>query len=575
MKVLRLICVGLLVLSSCQLYSQLQFTNVASTTGLGHSYGTSMFGGGISFVDFDGDGWDDITLATNESEKVYFLKNNGGSFTAVDLQGITDKSRAKHVLWVDYDNDGDKDFFVTNFFEKNRLYRNDGNLQFTDITNTCGIFTDPLASSGATFGDMDNDGDLDLFITTWEQDNLATDRNYLYRNDNGTFVDVTVANGIDTFNELSLGATFLDYDNDGDQDIYMINDRNIYQNRLYQNDGSGNFTDVSTASGTDIFINAMSTGIGDYNADGFPDIYVTNTPEGNALLHNNGDGTFTNKASDTGTSFNSFGWGSVFLDADNDSYLDLYVSGPFDGSVPSLLPSAFYHNNGQHTFTIPSNIGLNNDNLQSFANAIGDYNNDGIPDIAVMNDDEVAFLWSNTAANSNKWLKVKLKGVTGNKDGIGNKIEVRANGQSQFRFTVCGEGYLGQNSNTEFFGLANAASIEYVKVTWHSTGVTETITNAQLNQTITIEEGNGVLSSGGPETIGFSIYPNPSASGRFHISSNIQDLIEVLVMDTQGKQILKTKISDKFLDLSQVQPGIYFLRLKTKQKTVVQKVIKN
>lgn len=567
--------IGLVILISNSLVAQFNFVDVASSVGADYAYGTSMYGGGVSFVDFDNDGWDDITISTDNTKKIHFLKNNGGTFAKIDLQGVNDQSMAKQILWVDYDNDGDKDLFITNVIGKNRFYRNDGSLEFTDITNSCGIFTDDLMTSGATFGDLDKDGDLDLFIVNWEHDDIPEKRNYLYRNDNGSFIDITESNGIDFFKELSLGATFLDYDNDGDQDIYMINDRYIYQNRMYQNDGTGNFTDVSLTSGTAIAINAMSIGVGDYNSDGLVDIYVTNSSEGNQLLHNNGNGTFTDVASSTNTQFNSFSWGAVFLDADNDSNLDLYVSGPFDGTVSSLLPSAFYHNDGDDTFTIHDNIGLDDDTLESHSNAIGDYNNDGKPDILVMNDkDDPVFLWSNTNSATNSWLKVKLEGVISNKDGIGNRIELRANGKSQYRFTVCGESYLGQNSLTEFFGLDSATNIEYIKVTWTATGQTDTITNVQPNQSITIQEGNGILSRQDDALLTLSVFPNPSESGVFTIQHQIMDTIEYSLFDVQGKLIEQKELINNQLNISTFASGIYFLKLNSESNTVVKKLIK-
>jgi len=147
---------------------------------------------------------------------------------------------------------------------------------------------------------------------------------------------------------------FFDYNKDGFQDIYLANDKTDNINRLYKNLGNGTFEDVSVASGSGIAVNAMTTTLGDYNNDGWFDIYITNTQSsqagnGNVLLKNNGDGTFTNVAEETGTTFNSLAWGAVFLDADNDTLLDLYVSGGFDGSIGSFLSAAFYHQQNDGT----------------------------------------------------------------------------------------------------------------------------------------------------------------------------------------------------------------------------------
>ena len=267
-------------------FSQLQFADVAVAKGVNTNYGFSVYGGGVSFVDFNDDGWDDLTLTTDGNQSIVFLQNNSGTFSQVSFSGINIQSEAKQVLWIDYDNDGDKDFFVTSNVGENKLYNNNGSFVFTDVTASSGLFTADLFSYGATFGDIDNDGDLDLLICNREGDSSAY--NYLYRNDNGIFTDITVSSGITIEPDLTFLASFFDYDNDGDQDLYVINDKED-SNILYQNDGSGQFTDVSSTSDAGIIIDAMSCTIGDYNADGWFDIYVTNTEMGNYLLHNDGD----------------------------------------------------------------------------------------------------------------------------------------------------------------------------------------------------------------------------------------------------------------------------------------------
>ena len=144
-------------------YGQLSFQDSASAKGVGYSYGSSFYGGGVSFCDFNNDGWDDLTYSTTDGQQLKFFQNNNGTFTEVDL-GISNVERVKQVLWVDYDNDGDKDFMATSIFGFNKYYRNDGNLIFTDVTATIGFFTNNLYTYGISFGDIDNDGDLDALI---------------------------------------------------------------------------------------------------------------------------------------------------------------------------------------------------------------------------------------------------------------------------------------------------------------------------------------------------------------------------------------------------------------------------
>jgi hypothetical protein len=487
----------------------------------------------------------------------------------VDL-GINTTGEMKQVIWVDYDNDSDKDFMVTSVSSQNKFYRNNGDMTFTDVTSSIGILTDDFFTNGVSFGDIDNDGDLDMFVSNRDDVNY-TQVNILYRNDNGIFTDITATSGISSEPSLSFCSAFFDYDNDGDQDIYVAVDK-LDKNRLYQNDGSGKFTDVSDSSGAGIAIDAMSTTIGDYNNDGWFDIYVTNSPEGNQLLENNGNGTFTNVASEVGTGFFSVGWGSVFLDADNDSDLDLYVSGMLDGS--SLLPSAFYQNQGDNTFLIPTGIGFANDTKESYSNAIGDFNNDGLPDIIVMNDTDNNFLWENTTSNSNNWLKLKLQGVTSNKDGIGSRIEVSTGGKTQYRYTLCGEGYLGQNSNTEFVGIGTATTIDQVKITWLS-GTIDIFENVAPNQTLTIIEGQ-TLSVKEFNEVEVNIYPNP-VRNKIHIRLNNNFNLEtkrIELFSLLGNRVLSKTFTDASveIDTNELSSGVYLLKCLIGSKLITKKV---
>ena len=555
--------------------AQVSFSNNAVSLGIDVSYGSSDYGGGVSFIDFDGDGWDDISFTSQNGDDLFFFKNNNGAFSQVTFTGVQNTQKTKQISWIDYDNDGDKDLFVTAFTGNNRFYRNDGNMSFTDISSTIGFFQEDQFTYGASFGDIDNDGDLDAFISN--RDGVTENQhNYLYRNDNGIFIDVTASAGISMLSELSFCSILFDYNNDGFQDIYISNDKPTYINRLYKNNGDGTFDDVSISSGAGIDINAMTTTIGDYNNDGWFDIYVTNTPQGNQLLKNNGDGTFTDVAASTGTSFDSLGWGAVFLDADNDGFLDLYVSGGFTGTgnTSSFLPSAFYHQQDNGSFIIPTNIGFQTDTAESYSNAIGDVNNDGKPDIVVSNDTDKNFLWQNTSIITNNWIKVKLEGVISNKDGIGNIIEVHANGISQYRYTLAGEGYLSQNSSYEFVGVSDATSIDYIKVTWKTTGQTETINNIQPNQTITIQEGNGILSNSNENLLEWKIYPNPSQTGVFKIDHNNLSEIKISVFNILGKHLFDQFHTDE-INLSNLSDGIYLVKIKFGSQTSVQKLIKN
>ena len=500
-----MICRGVLTFSifilSC-LYSQAQVNFVESLASLGDettTFGSSVsaiHGPGISFADFDNDGWDDITLPASENRSFQFLRNTGGQFEVLSLPIDDEGFRARQASWVDFDNDGDNDFFALGDTGKIWFYRNDGNNQFTDIRSSSGMASQSWKYWGFSWGDYNNDSFLDVLIFVRDPDQIQY--NLLFRNEgDGTFTDVTIETGLTTQSRLTQAGAFFDYDRDGYQDIFFANDKEEIPNNLFRNNGDGTFSDVSIQSGMDLNMDGMSATIGDYNNDGWLDIYITNlypSPNpssivGNAFMRNNKDGTFTNVAFQNGTRFDSFGWGAVFLDSEMDGDLDLYVSSHLDGS-DGRIPAAYYDNDGSGLYEIPSDAGFSDDIRASYGNAIGDIENDGKPDIVVVNiDDQPLDIWHNQTTTTNNWLKVKLQGTQSNRMGIGSFIKVKAGDKAHFEYTLCGESYISQSSQTEFFGVGDETVIDYVQVTWLS-GETDRIENVAVNQTITIVEGS-------------------------------------------------------------------------------------
>ncbi|PHR72826.1 MAG: hypothetical protein COA67_03760 [Lutibacter sp.] len=372
-------------------------------------------------------------------------------------------------------------------------------------------------------------------------------------------------------------SAFFDYDNDGWQDIYIVNDKAVGENRniMYHNNGDGTFTDTSFITNTDLDIDAMSTTICDYDNDGDLDIYISNTFDGNAFMQNNGNGTFTNIALTNNTLMESFAWGSVFLDADNDMDTDLYVSGFLTSASP--LPSAFYENDGTGSFTIPSSAGFENDDAMSFSNAIGDIDNDGYPDISVLNfAPRNNFLFKNNNSTNN-YLKVKLEGTTSNRDGIGSWIQAYNNGVPQNRYTLAGEGYTAQNSNYEFFGLGSETKVDMLKITWLS-GIVDVLFDVAVNQSLTIVEGSSLSVDEFDVSNLINVYPNPSKNGLFLFNTSKLDRnneYKITVYDSLGKLILEKDLNlvDASINLEKYNKGIYFLQVKSDKQTIVKKLI--
>ncbi|MGI9543130.1 MAG: FG-GAP repeat domain-containing protein, partial [Cyclobacteriaceae bacterium] len=433
-----LITFSLLVLT--EIVAAQTFPEVAAVLGIDHHYGLGSAGGGVSFYDFNQDGWDDLTFASHSGDSIYFFENRQGVFIKVP-SFVTNFCESKQILWVDYDNDGDKDLFVSCYLAANRLYNNNGKMVFTDVTEQSGL---PLSSEktfGVAWADYDNDGWLDLYITN-KPEGTGSSSNQLYRNvENGSFIETTSVAGVADVGKKPFSVSFLDYNNDGAADIYIAQDKKAV-NTFLENNGDGSYDDVSVDSKSDLSMEGMCVAVGDYDSDGYQDIYISNISEGNRLLKNNGNETFSEVSENTGVAYHGIGWGSNFLDYDNDCDLDLYVSGSLEGS--DQVPSIMYTNNGAGNFE-NTDVGFAGDTVISFSNAIGDIDNDGYPDVAVNNFDEYpSMVWRNTGGTNN-WIKIQLQGVQSNRDGIGTSIRAYFDNRNIIRYTHCGIGFLAQN----------------------------------------------------------------------------------------------------------------------------------
>lgn len=561
----------ILILFSVNLVgAQVNFTESAQQLGININCEYTFLGNGVAFFDYDNDGLDDITVATALGDPIYFYKNINGNFVSQTLNIPNNNERNKQINWVDIDNDGDNDLFITSDNSGNRLFENLGNMIMSEITSTSGMLTDNFPYYGASWGDYDNDGYLDVFICVRDS-NIP---NILYKNNGDkTFSLVNDEAGLLSEGYMSFCSVFLDYDNDGDQDIYVSNDKYANPNLMYKNNGDGTFTEVGVQSGTAVSIDAMTVTVEDLNYDGWLDIYVTNDPNNNVLFINNGDGTFTDMAQSYQVTFNSTSWGAVFLDADNDKDLDLYVSGEGNGTASPFLSSAFYENMNSSFFQL-DNSAVPNDYSYSYGNAIGDTDNDGYPEIVVNNiDHNNIFVWKNNTNTSNNWLKVKLEGTTSNRNGVGSFIEISINGNKQYRYTCLGEGYLSQNSATEQFGLGSDTVIDYVKVKWLS-GIEDTMYNVSANQNLNIIEGSTTLSVNDYNLNNIVIYPNPTKDV---ININAKTLINtVTVNNVLGEEILNIIPNSliSIIDLSVYNAGVYFVHISTENNFEVIKIIK-
>ncbi len=551
--------------------AQTYFEEVASQKGINHLFNSTIPGIGVSFCDFNQDGLDDLTMATANGEFLKFYVNQGGTFEEIEPL-VEHQEHAKAVLWVDYDNDGDKDLYVSSFGSLDHLYQNQGDLTFVDVTFTATLSYDYQRTFGACWADYDRDGLLDLYYSERKFPlGVAPNENRLFRNKgNGTFEEMTNESGARDPGKTPFCAGFHDFNNDKWPDIYIANDKATI-NAMLRNNGDGTFTEVGEATNTNAAIHAMCVAVGDYDNDGWQDIYSTNIEFGNILLHNLGsendeDPVFEEVADATGTAFYGISWGANFLDANNDGWLDLYVSGSTPGT--EFPTAAYYENQMDGTFIEPA-AGFEGDTVRSYSNAIGDFNNDGFPDIIVTNEAPYkAQLWENGGGEAN-WIKVKLEGVLSNRDAIGSRIEVYAGEDYYQRFTHCGIGFLGQNSSTEIIGIGDHAIVDSIVVTW-PTGHIDKLTGLSPNTLYEVLEGSttfgniyvdpelGIMSSTSQPTRTelLELYPNPT-NEIVQLKVEAIDYNRCQIIDLNGKILFDQDFSHQ-VSVQHLPKGIYF-----------------
>lgn len=487
-------------LASCLLLNSTyaQYTNAGAQLGVTPVLsGSVIFGNATSIHDIDGDGLDDLSFGTNSTQPLIY-RNTGSGFEQIPFNHPSPNLSIKTILWVDIDNDGDKDLFISYENGPMRLYENVGDLELVDITESAGL---PSMSSirytGASFADYDNDGYLDFYICKFYNSALvagATYENELYRNNgDNTFTNVTQPSGINIGVKASFQGTWFDYNYDGHIDLFVVNDRIFNENYLMRNNGDGTFTDVSAEAGINYAIDAMGCALGDYNNDLLLDFFVANSQfMGNHLYQQQPDFNFVNVAPEAGVETFQLCWSGLWMDYNNNGFIDLHVGTEFI-TFNQFERNAFYINNGDGTFSEAGvALGLGLDHFSSFSSAHGDWNNDGYSDFIVSSAPPHACqVWENIGG-ANHYLGVTLEGVISNRDAIGAYMYCYANGMQQMRIMACGENYLAQNSQRKLFGLEQADLVDSLVVKWPS-GHSDIYYNLAVNQTHHFIEGSSLL----------------------------------------------------------------------------------
>jgi len=477
-----------------------------------------------------------------EAKAGHRLFHNEGKGIFKDVtaaSGIVHREYGMGACAGDVDGDGRTDLYITNY-GPNTLYRNAGNGVFTDITRTARVGLDGWSTSCA-FLDIDRDGDLDLFITNYldappSKNPFCGDPqrrirvychplNYtglasvLYRNDGkGVFTDISAEAGISKSIGNGLGVAVGDYDDDGLPDVFVAND--AVPNFLFHNEGKGRFSEVALAAGVSVGRDGkpragMGTEFADYNGDGRLDLVVTNHEfETHSLFRNDGKGSFSDASVEAGIASPTLpfvGFGVAFFDADNNGTLDLsIVNGHVIDNTAVFRPGSshaqrrllFQNTNGRRFAEVSKQAGPGF-SVQTVGRTLieGDIDNDGDVDLVITNNGgPLEVLRNSTSAEATPdrnggrdthALEIRVVGVRSNRNGIGARVTITAQGRAQMREVKSGSSYLGQNDLRVHFGLGDVTRVEQIDIRW-PTGDVETIHDVAADQIVTLTEGKGI-----------------------------------------------------------------------------------
>lgn len=426
------------------------FTEEAAAWGLA----TPHMGSGVAVADYNNDGWPDMLVT---------------SFGTPGAQGTPGM---------------------------HKLYRNNGNGTFTDVAAQAGVnfASTSFDGFGAAFGDYNLDGWADLFISSYGP---STKGNRLFHNNaDGTFTDVTIAAGITATDVHGFAPNFADMDGDRYPELILIGDTGTSE--YYINNRDGTFTDSTHTVQRLSFPNGMGIAIGDVNGDMLLDFYVSDSyysfiqTSGNKLYINQGDHVFTEEAWDYGVEDDGWGWGVIALDFDNDGLVDLGGTNGFPGPWANY-PSKLFHNLGNGTFNeIAVTSGLSN--YEQGRNMVHmDYDKDGDLDIAIFSSGGVSGtgpfkLYRNDLMNNNNWLRIYLDTLNHPylaPHGLGTRIYITAGGTTQVKYMDSCQSYLGQSEMVIHAGLGSATMVDEVRIEW-ADGFTKVLNNVAVNQELTV-----------------------------------------------------------------------------------------
>ena len=542
-------------------YPRIEFVEVSREAGIDfqHFHGTRSMqlpedmGSGAAWADYDNDGLLDLyavnmagpltmdaaELAMSPAHNSLYHNEGSGSFVEVaGAAGVDHRGYGQAAAWGDYDNDGFVDLVVTNYGE-NLLYRSRGNGTFAEITATAGVGAKHGFWAGASWGDYDRDGDLDLYVAgyvkyhfdpahvhtaTKQYDSLipaslnpatySPEHNLLYHNDGVKFTERGREAGVANTTGRSLSASWCDFDDDGWIDLYVAND--VSENALFLNQANGSFADISHSAWVADYRGGMGLAVADWDADGDQDLLVTNWVAQENSFYNNMTQEYAEAGMNTQgrgklrfmeignqiglgrISVNYIGWGTAFLDYDNDGKQDILV---VNGSTmqrrddPTLLVpmrNLLFWNKGHREGFLE--VGLGSGEVFKSEQvgrglAVGDYDNDGDADALVVVNGGTARLLRNDAPSRNHWLKVRLQGRDSNRDGLNVRLRAVVGEREFHREVGATSSYYSQHAlGEELFGLGTATQVDSLEIGWPS-GNSDLLVRVRADQTVTVIEG--------------------------------------------------------------------------------------
>lgn len=527
---------------------RIRLTDITSSSGVtfqhhdggsGKQYLIELMVAGLALFDYDGDGRVDIyflngapTRGSTPPKKPWrnALYRNRGDGTFVDVTqsaGVGDTGHGLGVTVGDYDNDGAPDLYVNNY-GPNVLYRNNGDGTFSETTQQAGVAAGDRAGAGASFLDIEGDGDLDLYAAhyvkfSYERHAVRSRVSYPYppgpddyppvadslfrNNGDGTFEDISIESGIATVAGPAMGMICCDYDEDGDTDVFVCNDGEA--NFLFQNDGRGRFNEVGLLTGTAYNVHGQANGSmgvdsGDFDGDGRLDLFMTDyTAEAPVLYRSLPGGLFedaTNAAGAGAAVFPHTNWGTGLVDLDNDGDRDLFIAcGHFLSHLPEFDTRTRYRvknyllvNDGQGRFRdVTDQAGPGMAVVESSRGAgFDDLDNDGDIDIVVLNANARPTILRNDSPVSHHWLELQLVGRRSNRDAVGSRVIVANGNLTQLAEVHSGRSYQSHYGSRLHFGLGAVADALRVEVRWHG-GDREVFDHVPVDRFVILRQGAG------------------------------------------------------------------------------------